>query len=59
MCHGYLTGDCTECTGANNSIVKRNAQRRHRCKFEASKNLSKKGKGKGAKGKGARKGKYR
>ena len=71
LCHGYQTGDCTEGTGANSLICKRNAQRRHQCnrclghhpgsecKVEASKNLSKKGKGKGAKGKGARKGKYR
>ena len=71
MCHVYQTGDCTESTGAKSLICKRNAQRRHQCnrclghhpgndcKVEASKNLSKKGKGKGAKGKGARKGKYR
>ena len=71
LCHGYQTGDCTEGTGANSLICKRNAQRRHQCnrclghhpgsecKVEASNNLSKKGKGKGAKGKGARKGKHR
>ena len=71
LCHGHLTGDCTEGTGANSTICRRNAQRRHQCNsclvhhpgsgcnVEASKNLSKKGKGKGAKVKGARKGKHR
>ena len=70
-CHVYQTGGCTESIGAKSVICKRNAQRRHQCnrclghrpgseyKVEASKNLSKTGKGKGAKGKGARKGKHR